>query len=1539
MHRRKDLQKVPASQSHGKNTSTAVNATIKRSAGRTDAESDEDLRAQVRNDVNEENLLNMEIPPMPEPIMSADGSGQRLMITSIDVENFKSYYGKHVLGPFHQNFSAIIGPNGSGKSNVIDSLLFVFGYRASKIRSKKISVLIHSSAGRENISSCTVGVNFQKITDLPDGGYDVVPSSQFTVSRTAFRDNSSKYTYNGKTMQFKDIAVLLRGVGIDLIHNRFLILQGEVEQIALMKPKALNENDDGMLEYLEDIIGSSRLKVPIETIQRKIDQLQEERSAQLNRTKFAEKEKNDAEGPMKNLIAELRIDNGIALTKNRLLQADRCKAKSELKADEEKKEEFEKDLEDTKKRQGEVLALQKNRKDEQKQLQRSFEKTQEEYEKMKHQLSELEQAEQKRKAELLRLNDRKKKLIADIANEEKKIYELEQVPTKARSKLEEYREILNGIDDVIAQKQIEVDVHLKELQEQTIKFQGPKKVLEEQVGELTAKEDEASSKLTLAQEALQLMRREEEVGKKNFRKFKHLLMIELSKVRQAIPNIDKELHNAKSEMINKRKEEAECAENVRQCMARFEQKRRTVEAFQSQNNVLRRLMAEKSSGSIPGIYGRLGDLGAIDEKYDVAISTTCRPLDYIVVDNVDTAQMCVEFLRRENLGIASFLVLDKQEKLRPYMAKLSTTPENAPRLFDLIRVADPAVLPAFYFALRDTLIADDITAATRIGMGSKKRYRVVTLKGEVVETSGSMTGGGRSERRGRIGQSVKVDTSNESSEEVAELQKLLTEEQNRLNGLRGVIHQLDSRVMSLQTDCDRLKKNEQNLSNDIGPLERKVADLEHRLEEQTARVRSVCVDEKDIQCKKAEVAELTKARDKALEAADEVRGKVAEINTKIQEVYNRVVGPYQKELDEIRARKENASKGATKEQSVLNNAQRNMNKALSRKNDLETDQRETDEAIKKLELTEDTQEADINRLIKEKIQQEKLMKEAEIRVKEAFNKNSELDAEEVGLKKRCADLQRSLHEHLRFLEHKQGKLVAIEGKIGILHLSYVKCLDRLPESLQSSEEDDDDDYSLQEALRVEHEFFKKLKSGEITIEADKDGIVRYKDLPEYSEEEIKNFNLQDMKFTLANLEKRKVTKVLNTNGLLEYVTKLERYDREVEALSDISTKRDKHRQFCEQLKKQRMNEFMDGFTRIGLALKEMYQMITLGGDASLDLVDSLDPFSEGVSFGVRPPKKSWKQITNLSGGEKTLSSLALVFALHHYRPTPLYVMDEIDAALDFRNVSIIGHYIKDRTKNAQFIIISLRNNMFELADRLVGIYKTFDCTKSVAIDPGSIRNIIKPLHILEEMKNHKRNEKNSVDGKNEFQFQKQKIAGHAKASEINIKSTQGSKAPSVATEDLSMSRAPSSRGDYNVMVEKRKHANSSEKNTRILKGDQPSVSGETTPAISVSPPTKRKSPQKSEIPTWDVPQTITVRRSLARPTGDKFLDKKIGDSVTNKSMKEEGDDSCGLKNILSKDASGVISQSKAVVQSSNLQQSVANTVSDTDRLEQFARML
>ncbi|CAJ0929908.1 unnamed protein product [Ranitomeya imitator] len=138
------------------------------------------------------------IPPPPPPAMTNEAGAPRLMITHIVNQNFKSYAGERILGPFHKRFSCIIGPNGSGKSNVIDSMLFVFGYRAQKIRSKKLSVLIHNSDEHTDIQSCTVEVHFQKIIDKEGDDFEVIPNSNFYVARTAYKDNSSAYQISGK---------------------------------------------------------------------------------------------------------------------------------------------------------------------------------------------------------------------------------------------------------------------------------------------------------------------------------------------------------------------------------------------------------------------------------------------------------------------------------------------------------------------------------------------------------------------------------------------------------------------------------------------------------------------------------------------------------------------------------------------------------------------------------------------------------------------------------------------------------------------------------------------------------------------------------------------------------------------------------------------------------------------------------------------------------------------------------------------------------------------------------------------------------------------------------------------------------------------------------------------------------------------------------------------------------------------------------------------------------------------------------------------
>ena len=231
----------------------------------------------------------------------------RLMIHHITNENFKSYQGKVILGPFHQNFSAVIGPNGSGKSNVIDSLLFVFTFKASKIRLKKLSNLIHfSNSVKDNPpTSCTVTIHFQTVIDdinNPGNAYTTVPGSEFSISRTAFKDNTSVYRVDGKKKTVKQIKSRLKDEGIDLEHNRFLILQGEVEQIALMKPKALNEHDEGMLEYLEDIIGTNRYKEPVEKLKEHTDALSTMRQTKLERVTQMEAEVEELRGARNDAI-------------------------------------------------------------------------------------------------------------------------------------------------------------------------------------------------------------------------------------------------------------------------------------------------------------------------------------------------------------------------------------------------------------------------------------------------------------------------------------------------------------------------------------------------------------------------------------------------------------------------------------------------------------------------------------------------------------------------------------------------------------------------------------------------------------------------------------------------------------------------------------------------------------------------------------------------------------------------------------------------------------------------------------------------------------------------------------------------------------------------------------------------------------------------------------------------------------------------------------------------------------------------------------
>ena len=203
-----------------------------------------------------------------------------------------------------------MGPNGSGKSNLMESLLFVFGKRAKKMRLSKINELIHNSTDQNNLRFARVSVYFKEIREIKDSdintfinekhfnkkeNYLEVPNSNFELTREVYKNGSSKYFFNKKEISFDHLSVILIKKGIDLKHNRFLILQGEVEQIAMMKPKSTNNLDTGLLEFLEDIIGTNRYVNLIEKLNKDIDELSEIKNQKQNRLKMAKSDVDQLE--------------------------------------------------------------------------------------------------------------------------------------------------------------------------------------------------------------------------------------------------------------------------------------------------------------------------------------------------------------------------------------------------------------------------------------------------------------------------------------------------------------------------------------------------------------------------------------------------------------------------------------------------------------------------------------------------------------------------------------------------------------------------------------------------------------------------------------------------------------------------------------------------------------------------------------------------------------------------------------------------------------------------------------------------------------------------------------------------------------------------------------------------------------------------------------------------------------------------------------------------------------------------------------------
>ncbi|KAI4352571.1 hypothetical protein L6164_006809 [Bauhinia variegata] len=1213
----------------------------------------------------------------------------RLFIKEMVMRNFKSYAGEQRVGPFHKSFSAVVGPNGSGKSNVIDAMLFVFGKRAKQMRLNKVSELIHNSTNYQNLDSAGVSVHFQEIVDLDDGSYEAVPGSDFVISRVAFRDNSSKYYINNRTSNFTEVTKKLKEKGVDLDNNRFLILQGEVEQISLMKPKGQGPHDEGFLEYLEDIIGTNKYLEKIDESYKQLESLNEKKAGVLEMVKLAEKErdglesvKNEAEAYMLKELSLLKWQEKATQlahedTNRKIgeMQGSVSSLEENLKSERDKIQESKQSLKELEtvhnsymKRQEELDYDMRKCKEEFKEFERQDVKYREDFKHLNQKIKKIEDKSEKDSTKveaLLKECEESTKLIPEL---EGSIPKLQKVLLDEEKLLEEIKESSKVETERFRTELAKVRAELEPWEKDLIVHKGKLEVASTENKLLNEKHETARAAFRDAQKQMEAI--QETIKQKTTRIAQIQSDIEKNK-REA-----SEAHKLEQEAIKEQEKLIPLEQAARQKVAELKS---TLDSEKSQGSVLKAILRAKETKQIEGIYGRMGDLGAIDAKYDVAISTACAGLDYIVVETTNAAQACVELLRRENLGVATFMILDKQVNLLSKMKENVSTPEGVPRLFDLVKVRDERMKLAFFAAIGNTLVAKDLDQATRIAYGGNREFRrVVTLDGALFEKSGTMSGGGGKPRGGKMGTSIRA--SSVSAEAVANAERELSQMADSLHGIRQRITDAvrqyqasEQAVAALEMELAKTQKEVDSLSSQISYIEKQLDSLMAASQPRKEELDRLEELKKIISGEEKEIHRL-------IDGSKLLKEKALELQRNIENAGG----------ERLKSQK-------LKVEKIQSDIDKNHSDINRHKVQIETGQK----MMKKLTKGIEDSKKEKERLVEEKEKLKAVFKEIEQKafvVQENYKRTQEMIDEhkdvlekakiEYNKKKKIVDESRASEVDADFKlkdMKKAYKEMEMKGK------GYQKKLDELQTALTKHLE------QIQEDLVDPEKVQATLADKNFNEPCD---LKKAMEMVTMLEAQLKDMNP-------------------NLDCISEYRKKVSLYNERVEELDTVTQECEDVKQQYDEWKKKRLDEFMEGFNTISFKLKEMYQMITLGGDAELELLDSLDPFAEGVVFSVRPPKKSWKHIANLSGGEKTLSSLALVFALHHYKPTPLYVMDEIDAALDFKNVSIIGHYVKERTKDAQFIIISLRNNMFELADRLVGIYKTDNCTKSITINPSS----------------------------------------------------------------------------------------------------------------------------------------------------------------------------------------------------------------------------
>lgn len=1164
-----------------------------------------------------------------------------MYLKSIEVHGFKSFANK-INFQFHNGITGIVGPNGSGKSNVADAVRWVLGeQRIKQLRGASMQDVIFSGTQlRKPLSYAYVAITLDNSDHQLAIDYDEV-----TVSRRIYRSGESEYMINGTACRLKDVNELFYDTGIGK-EGYSIIGQGQIDKILSGKPEERRE-------LFDEAAGIVKFKRRKYTAQKKL----EDEKQNLVR--------------VKDILAELEKQVGP-------LERQSEKAKVYLKKKEELKtldvnvfllenQRVKEQLQQVEKKHG--IAV-----DELEKASEQYENTKAEYEQIQAELEILEASIEVARSSLADTSVMRGKLEGEINVLKEQINSARSNEGHLVSRMETVRKEIDAKEadkaDILTQKQ-EID---------------------DEVAQIVAARDEARTLLENVQAKIEELNSHIEAGKNtiigtlndratikskmgrydtmmeqiNIRKAElnsRLLRAKsdeaeqsdiIKKLEQQFETVNAEIIalNEKQQVLEERNgairdELSEKDQKLRDTQVLYHQRKSKLEAlsnlterYEGYGGSVKRVMEQKEQEK--GIIGVVADIIKVDQKYETAIETALGGnIQNIVTDDEETAKKMITFLKKNKGGRATFLPLTSITKPQEFKTLEVLEEKGVIGMADGLIHIDKKYSNVAKAMLGRIVVVDHVDNAVRIAKKYDYGIRMVTLEGELLVPGGAISGGAFKNSSNLLGR----------RREMEELDVRVKETLAEIDGILESIEQIKEERTKVRRDLEDVKSTLQDKFIEQNTARMNVMQAEQRKKETEEGCGVLQTEEAEIETQIKEIAESKKAIQQELKASEELEKNVEQ-----------QVQQFQTELE---SRREEESERTAKAS-------------------------EWELEVEKMLQKQEFHQANVDRI----------------------------DGEILRFTKELTEIKEGLLETTAGITEKENNIQEIEKTI----LNSHNVQDDTKQQLN-------DDMARREELSAKQKnFFQTREEMAGHISALDKEVYRLNVQKEKHEEAVSSYinymweeyeitlhdaaGLRDEEMTDLTAMKRDIAAIkdaikklgdVNVNAIEDYKNLMERYEFLKTQHDDLVTAEQTLLGIIDELDRAMRSQFTEKFREIGAEFDKVFKELFGGGKGTLELMEEEDILEAGIRIIAQPPGKKLQNMMQLSGGEKALTAIALLFAIQNLKPSPFCLLDEIEAALDESNVGRFAKYLNKLTKHTQFIVITHRRGTMEKADRLYGI--------------------------------------------------------------------------------------------------------------------------------------------------------------------------------------------------------------------------------------------